>query len=85
MAVAQQTFQQLTTAGLDQLDPEIARDLLGREVERQRNQIELIASRTHLVCDPGGSRLDADDKRRCAELTGAPTQAARSPIYRMQP
>ena len=43
MAVAQQTFQQLTTAGLDQLDPEIA-DLLGREVERQRNQIELIAS-----------------------------------------
>jgi glycine hydroxymethyltransferase len=43
MAVAQQTFQQLTTAGLDQLDPEIA-ELLGREVERQRNQIELIAS-----------------------------------------
>ena len=43
MAVAQQTFQQLTTAGLDQLDPEIA-SLLGREVERQRNQIELIAS-----------------------------------------
>jgi glycine hydroxymethyltransferase len=43
MAVAQQTFQQLTTAGLDQIDPEIA-DLLGREVERQRNQIELIAS-----------------------------------------
>ena len=43
MAVAQQTFQQLTTAGLEQLDPEIA-DLLGREAERQRNQIELIAS-----------------------------------------
>jgi glycine hydroxymethyltransferase len=43
MAVAQQTLQQLTTAGLDQLDPEIA-ELLGREVERQRNQIELIAS-----------------------------------------
>src|SRR5881409_2600423 len=43
MAVAQQTFQQLTSAGLDQLDPEIA-DLLGREVDRQRNQIELIAS-----------------------------------------
>lgn len=43
MAVAQQTFQQLTTAGLDQLDPEIA-DLLGRELERQRGQIELIAS-----------------------------------------
>src|SRR2546421_10062553 len=43
MAVAQQTFHQLTTAGLEQLDPEIA-DLLGREVERQRGQIELIAS-----------------------------------------
>src|SRR5947209_7451099 len=44
MAVAaQQTFEQLTSAGLDQLDPEIA-DLLGRETERQRNQIELIAS-----------------------------------------
>ena len=43
MAVAQQTFQQLTTAGLDQLDPEIA-ELLGRELDRQRGQIELIAS-----------------------------------------
>src|SRR6266567_1167237 len=44
MAVAtQQTFEQLTTAGLDQLDPEIA-ELLGRELERQRGQIELIAS-----------------------------------------
>jgi glycine hydroxymethyltransferase len=43
VAVAQQTFQHLTTAGLDQVDPEIA-ELLGREVERQRNQIELIAS-----------------------------------------
>ena len=43
MAVAQQTFQQLTTAGLEQLDPEIA-ELLARELERQRNQIELIAS-----------------------------------------
>jgi glycine hydroxymethyltransferase len=43
MAVAQQTFEQLTTAGLDQVDPEIA-DLLGRELERERNQIELIAS-----------------------------------------
>jgi glycine hydroxymethyltransferase len=43
MAVAQQTFQQLTSAGLEQLDPEIAQ-LLGRETERQRNQIELIAS-----------------------------------------
>jgi glycine hydroxymethyltransferase len=43
MAVAEQSFQQLTTAGLDQVDPEIAR-LLARETERQRNQIELIAS-----------------------------------------
>src|SRR5213076_2936224 len=43
MAVAQQTFEQLTTAGLDQVDPEIA-ELLGRELERQRGQIELIAS-----------------------------------------
>src|SRR5881296_1052819 len=43
MAVAQQTFQQLTSAGLDQVDPDIA-DLLGRETDRQRNQIELIAS-----------------------------------------
>src|SRR5881397_1871585 len=43
MAVAQQTFEQLTSAGLDLLDPEIA-DALGREADRQRNQIELIAS-----------------------------------------
>src|SRR5438876_9719892 len=44
MAVAaQQTFEQLTTAGLDQLDPEIG-ELIGRELERQRGQIELIAS-----------------------------------------
>jgi len=43
MAVAQQTFEQLTTSRLDQVDPEIA-DLLWRELERQRNQIELIAS-----------------------------------------
>jgi glycine hydroxymethyltransferase len=43
MAVAQETFQQLVSAGLDALDPEIA-GLLGQELERQRNQIELIAS-----------------------------------------
>jgi glycine hydroxymethyltransferase len=43
MAVAEQSFQQLTTAGLDQVDPEIAA-LLARETERQRGQIELIAS-----------------------------------------
>ena len=43
MAVAQQTFEQLKTAGLAEIDPEIA-ELLGQELERQRNQIELIAS-----------------------------------------
>ncbi|HEV2592180.1 MAG TPA: serine hydroxymethyltransferase [Gaiellaceae bacterium] len=43
MAVAQQTFEHLKTAGLAEIDPEIA-ELLGQELERQRNQIELIAS-----------------------------------------
>ncbi len=43
MAVAQQSLDQLRTAGLADVDPEIA-DLIGRELERQRNQIELIAS-----------------------------------------
>ena len=43
MAVAQETLDQLRTAGLADVDAEIA-DLLGRELERQRNQIELIAS-----------------------------------------
>jgi glycine hydroxymethyltransferase len=43
MAVAQETFDRLKTAGLAELDPEIAQ-LLGRELERQRGQIELIAS-----------------------------------------
>ena len=43
MAVAQQTFDELRTAGLADVDPQIA-DLLGRELERQRGQIELIAS-----------------------------------------
>ncbi|MEX2647092.1 MAG: serine hydroxymethyltransferase [Gaiellaceae bacterium] len=43
MAVAQETFEQLRSAGLEAIDPEIAA-LLGRELERQRNQIELIAS-----------------------------------------
>jgi glycine hydroxymethyltransferase len=43
MAVAQETFEQLTQAGLAELDPEIA-ELLGHELERQRRQIELIAS-----------------------------------------
>jgi glycine hydroxymethyltransferase len=43
MAVAQETVEQLRSAGLDAIDPEIA-GLLGREHERQRRQIELIAS-----------------------------------------
>jgi glycine hydroxymethyltransferase len=43
MAVAEQSFQQLTTAGLADVDPEVA-ELLHRETERQRGQIELIAS-----------------------------------------
>jgi len=43
MAVAHETIDQLRTAGLDEVDPEIAQ-LLGRELERQRGQIELIAS-----------------------------------------
>jgi glycine hydroxymethyltransferase len=43
MAIAQETFEQLKTAGLAEIDPEIA-DALERELERQRGQIELIAS-----------------------------------------
>ena len=43
MAVAHETLQQLRAAGLAEIDPEIAA-LLGQELERQRGQIELIAS-----------------------------------------
>ena len=43
MAVAHETLQQLRSAGLAEIDPEIA-ELLGKELERQRGQIELIAS-----------------------------------------
>ena len=43
MAVAPLTLENLRTAGLADTDPEIA-DLLGRELERQRGEIELIAS-----------------------------------------
>jgi len=43
VAVAQQTFQELRQAGLAEIDPDIAA-LLERELERQRGQIELIAS-----------------------------------------
>jgi glycine hydroxymethyltransferase len=43
VAVAQDSIDRLRTAGLDEIDPEIA-GLLGHELERQRSQIELIAS-----------------------------------------
>src|SRR6516165_3252893 len=43
MAIAQETFEHLRTAGLADLDPEIG-GTLERELERQRGQIELIAS-----------------------------------------
>ena len=43
MAIAQETVHHLRTAGLAEIDPAIA-ELLGRELERQRSQIELIAS-----------------------------------------
>jgi glycine hydroxymethyltransferase len=43
VAVAQGTFQELRHAGLAEIDPEIAA-LIERELERQRSQIELIAS-----------------------------------------
>ena len=43
MSVAQETIRHLQSAGLADVDPEIA-DLLGSELERQRGQIELIAS-----------------------------------------
>jgi glycine hydroxymethyltransferase len=43
MAVAAETLDVLRTAGLAEVDPSVAA-LLGRELERQRSQIELIAS-----------------------------------------
>jgi glycine hydroxymethyltransferase len=43
MAVAPLTLEDLRAAGLSDVDPDIA-DLLGRELERQRGEIELIAS-----------------------------------------
>jgi glycine hydroxymethyltransferase len=43
MAVAQETLEQLRTAGLAEIDPEIA-ELIGRELGRQQSQIELIAA-----------------------------------------
>ncbi|MBA3787962.1 MAG: serine hydroxymethyltransferase, partial [Actinobacteria bacterium] len=43
MAIAQHSLDQLRAAGLADVDPEIAA-LLARELDRQREQIELIAS-----------------------------------------
>jgi glycine hydroxymethyltransferase len=43
VAIAQRTLEQLRGGGLEDVDPEVA-GLLGRELERQRGQIELIAS-----------------------------------------
>ncbi|HEX5247666.1 MAG TPA: serine hydroxymethyltransferase [Gaiellaceae bacterium] len=43
MATTQLTFQHLTSIGLNEADPEVA-GLLTRELERERGQLELIAS-----------------------------------------
>jgi glycine hydroxymethyltransferase len=43
MAVAERTLEELRQAALADIDPDVA-DLLGRELDRQRAQIELIAS-----------------------------------------
>ena len=43
MALAAETLDRLRTEGLAEVDPEVAA-LIGRELERQRGQIELIAS-----------------------------------------
>ena len=43
MAIAPHSLEQLRSAGLADVDPEIA-GLIGRELDRQRSQIELIAS-----------------------------------------
>ena len=71
MAVAEQTLQQLRSAGLAEIDPEIA-ELLGREHERQRGQIELIASENFTwpsIFEAVGSRADEQVRR------GLPRQA----------
>jgi glycine hydroxymethyltransferase len=43
VSTVQQGFHQLVTQGLDEVDPDVAQ-LLGAELDRQRGQIELIAS-----------------------------------------
>jgi glycine hydroxymethyltransferase len=57
VAVAQETFEHLRTAGLADVDPDIAA-LIGRELERQRGQVELIASENFTwpsVLEAGGN------------------------------
>src|SRR3954465_8578875 len=66
MSVAQETFQQLTTAGLADLDPEIA-GLLGDELDRHWDQIELIASENFTwpsVLEAVASRISRWPSRR---------------------
>ena len=64
MAVAHETLEQLRTAGLAEIDPEIA-ELLGKELERQRGQIELIASENFTWPSVlRGRRLGADEQVR---------------------
>ena len=65
MSVTQQTFQHLVTAGLDDVDPDIA-GLLGKELERQRGQIELIASENFTW----PSVLEAATRRHLRERLG---------------
>jgi glycine hydroxymethyltransferase len=43
MAVAESTLEELRQAALGEIDPDVA-ELLGRELDRERGQIELIAS-----------------------------------------
>jgi glycine hydroxymethyltransferase len=43
VATAEQTFEHLRASGLDELDPDVA-GLIDRELGRQRDQLELIAS-----------------------------------------
>jgi glycine hydroxymethyltransferase len=43
VATAEQTFEHLRAAGLDDIDPDIA-ELIDHELRRQRDQLELIAS-----------------------------------------
>ena len=76
MAVAQETLEQLRSAGLAEVDPEIA-DLLGRELERQRGQIELIASENFTWPSRArGGRLGADEQVRGGLSRAAATTAA---------